>query len=106
MNGKKSEAVIWRCSVKTVPLKILPEACNFIKKETLVQAFSCELCIIFKNTFFYRTPLVTASVKYKYAVNARFTQGLLQLFLIFWLKNILNEHIIYKNFAFLIEKSF
>ena len=26
--------------------------CNFIKKETLVQAFSCEFCHIFKNTFF------------------------------------------------------
>ena len=32
-------------------------ACNFIKKETLVQVFSCEFCEIFKNTFFYRTPL-------------------------------------------------
>ena len=27
------------------------QACNFIKKETLTQAFSCELCEIFKNTF-------------------------------------------------------
>ena len=37
------------------------EACNFIKKETLAQVFSCEFCDISKNTFFYRTPLVTAS---------------------------------------------
>ena len=29
-----------------------PEACNFIKKETLPRVFSCELCEIFKNTFF------------------------------------------------------
>ena len=29
-----------------------PEACNFIKKETLAQEFSCELCEISKNTFF------------------------------------------------------
>ena len=36
-------------------------ACNFIKKETLVQVFSCEFCEISKNTFFYRTPLVAAS---------------------------------------------
>ena len=26
------------------------------------QAFSCEFCQIFKNTFFYRTPPVTVSV--------------------------------------------
>ena len=37
-------------------------ACNFIKKETLAQVFSCEYCEISKNTFFYRTPLVAASV--------------------------------------------
>ena len=28
------------------------EACNFIKKETLAQVFSCEFCDIFKNTYF------------------------------------------------------
>ena len=28
------------------------QACNFIKKETLTQVFSCEFCEIFKNTFF------------------------------------------------------
>ena len=27
-------------------------ACNFIKKEALVQLFPCELCENFKNTFF------------------------------------------------------
>ena len=32
------------------------EGCNFLKKETLTQVFSCEFCEIFKNTFFYRTP--------------------------------------------------
>ena len=35
--------------------------CNFIKKETLAQVFSCELYEILKNTFFDRTPLQTAS---------------------------------------------
>ena len=30
----------------------MPKACNFIKKETLAQVFSCEFCEIFKNTFF------------------------------------------------------
>ena len=32
------------------------------KKKTLAQVFSCEFCEISKNTFFYRTPLVAASV--------------------------------------------
>ena len=35
---------------------------HFIEKETLEQVFSCEFCEIFKNTFFYRTRLVAASV--------------------------------------------
>ena len=39
----------------------VPEACNFIKKETLALVFSCEFCEISKNTFLYRTPLVAAS---------------------------------------------
>ena len=39
-----------------------PKACKFIKKEILVQGFSCEFYEIFKNTFFYRTPPVTASI--------------------------------------------
>ena len=34
---------------------------NFIKKETLAQAFSCEFCEISKNTFFCRIRLVAAS---------------------------------------------
>ena len=32
------------------------------KKEPLTQVFSCEFFEIFKNTFFYRIPLVAASV--------------------------------------------
>ena len=32
--------------------RLWPQACNFIKKETLVQVFSCEFCEISKNTFF------------------------------------------------------
>ena len=33
------------------------QAWYFIKKETLTQVFSCNFCGIFKNTFFWRTPL-------------------------------------------------
>ena len=35
-----------------------------IKKETLVQVLSCKFWYIFKDTFFYRTPLVAASVSF------------------------------------------
>ena len=44
-----------------VSFSIKLQACNFIKKETLAQVFSCEFCEISKNTFFYRIPLVAAS---------------------------------------------
>ena len=40
---------------------LLPQTCNFIKKGTLAQVFPGEFCEIFQNTFFYRTPPVTAS---------------------------------------------
>ena len=36
-------------------------ACNFFKKETLAQVFSCEFCEIFKNIFFTEHLRVTAS---------------------------------------------
>ena len=42
-----------------------PQACNFIKIETLVQVFSREFCEISKNTFFYRTPPVAASASHQ-----------------------------------------
>ena len=73
------EAVVRRCSVKKVFLEISQnsqestcdrvsylikfQACNFIKKETLAQAFSCEFCEIFKNTFLHIAPLVAASAR-------------------------------------------
>ena len=34
---------------------------HFGLKETLAQVFSCEFCKNFKNSFFYRRPLVAAS---------------------------------------------
>ena len=71
-----TNVVVQRCSIKKVFLKVSQnaqentyakvsfliklQACNFIKKETLLQVFSCESCEIFKNTYFYRTPLMTA----------------------------------------------
>ena len=45
------------------------KACNFIKKKSLAQVFSCEFCEISKNTFFYRIPPVAASVITLFNVN-------------------------------------
>ena len=57
------------------------EACNFIKKETLAQVFSCEFCEIYKNTFYYRTPLVAASgVLIYFAILEPFTNKVAGLF--------------------------
>ena len=71
-----SEAVAQRCSVKKVFLEISQNSqentcstcsnhcSNFIKKETLAQAF-CNFCKISKNTFSYRTPPMAASKSYQ-----------------------------------------
>ena len=48
-----------------------PEACNFIKKETLAQVFSCKFYEIFKNTFFYRTLPVAVSETLYFKVACR-----------------------------------
>ena len=61
-----AEAVPRRCSVKKMFLQISqnsqentctiePQVCNFIKKETLAQVFSCEFCKISKNIFLQST---------------------------------------------------
>ena len=34
---------------------------SVLKKETLLQVFSCEFCEILKSTFFYRAPPESAS---------------------------------------------
>ena len=41
--------------------KKLPQPWNFINKDTLTQVFFCELCEIFKNTFFTEHLPATAS---------------------------------------------
>ena len=41
--------------------KLQPQACNFIKKDTLAQVFSCELCEISKKIFFTEHLRTTAS---------------------------------------------
>ena len=71
-----TEAVAQRCSVKKMFLKVSqnsqentcarqrlffnkvrPQACNFIKKESLAQVFSCGFYEISKNTFFFKEHL-------------------------------------------------
>ena len=70
-----AEAVVRKCSVKNVLLKISQNSqentcarfsfffrpATLLKKEALPQVFPCEFCEIFKNTFFYRTSPVTTS---------------------------------------------
>ena len=51
-----------------------PQACNFIKKETLAQVFSYEFSEISKNTFFHRTPLVATSIIRVLKKFAKFTE--------------------------------
>ena len=46
---------------KHVPESFRPKACNFIKKETLAEVFSCEFCEFSKNTFFTEHLRTTAS---------------------------------------------
>ena len=55
----------------------------FIKKETLAQVFSCEFLDISKNTFYCRTPPMTASlfrliyIRYKYLLKGVFEKILI-----------------------------
>ena len=49
------------CARVSFLIKLQVQACNFIKKETLAQVFSCEFCEISKNTFSYRTTPVAVS---------------------------------------------
>ena len=62
-----SEAVARSCSVKRVFLKVSQNSHEntydrvFFNKKRLALVFSCEFCENFKNTYFYRTPLVAVS---------------------------------------------
>ena len=47
---------------RTSFLKLQPQTCNFIQKETLAQVFACEFCEISKNTFFTEHLWTTATV--------------------------------------------
>ena len=51
-----------KCDRLYFSIKLQAQACNFIKKETLVQVFSCEFYETSKNIFSYGTPPVAASL--------------------------------------------
>ena len=55
MKRNRTEAATGGILSEKVLLEISPEACNFIKIETLTQVFSCEFCEISKNTFLQNT---------------------------------------------------
>ena len=49
------------CAKVFFKINFQSSVCNFIRKETKVQVFSCEFCKISKNTFFTEPLRVTAS---------------------------------------------
>ena len=51
------------CARISFLIKLRTDPCNFIKKETLTQVFSCEFCEIFKNSFFYISYFLIRAVK-------------------------------------------
>ena len=81
VNGLKTEAVSWRCSIKEVFLetsqnsqestcarvsflvKFQDQACNFIKKEIGTGVFLWILRGLQEHLFSYKTPPMTASLK-------------------------------------------
>ena len=60
-----NKIVMFRSSHQRCSITLPPEACNFIKKETMAQVLSCEFCEISKNTFFTEHLQATASVRFK-----------------------------------------
>ena len=53
------------CARVSFLMKLQGEACNFINKKILTQAISCEICEIFKNILFCRTPYLFPKLKQK-----------------------------------------
>ena len=64
VNNRSTRTSCEICSKLTIKTLELRQACNFIKKVTLAQMFSCGFCEIFKNTFFYRKHLWTTASQF------------------------------------------
>ena len=50
------------CARVSILIKLQALPTTFLKKRLWHRCFFCEFCKISKNTFFYRTPLVVASI--------------------------------------------
>ena len=64
VNNGNTRTICEICSkltIKTPARHHWRQICNFIKKETPTQLFSCEFCETVKNSFFHRTRPVAAS---------------------------------------------
>ena len=69
---------VWKFSLqKQSPKGVLWKRCpaTLLKKRLWHRCFSCEFCEIYKNTFFYRTTLVAASVSSMGNPNDNFRQS-------------------------------
>ena len=73
-------------------------ACNFIKKETLAQVFSCEFCETFKNAFFCKTPLVAAFVLWT-TIKLNWTSNISEL-TYFWFADFKLFYIFFETWIF------
>ena len=58
---------LWKNTCASVPflIKLQPQTCSFIKKETPTLVFSCELCKICRNTYFEEHPRTATSLPFK-----------------------------------------
>ena len=72
-------------------------ACNFTKKETLAQVFSCEFCEISKNTFFTEHLWATASVYQTFLFFMKSIYGRGQRGVFKTLQNIYDEAFLWKQ---------
>ena len=81
----------WKKAYKWVFYLTLPNifTCNFIKTETLAQVFSYEFCENFKNTYFYRTPVVAASGYFNHIWARQISTEFLFFCFIYSLENLL-----------------
>ena len=67
------------CARDSILIKCRPQACNFIKINTLAQVVSCEFCEISKNSFSTEHVWATASLHcYEVTLVKKFNKPLLQ----------------------------
>ena len=76
------------CAIVSLLIKFQAEACNFIKKETLAQVFSCEFCEMFENIFLTEQLQVRASKNDRYSVESN------DFFLCFQIKRFLLKKVL------------